>query len=267
MAIGDFMNRLTLTKLLKNIIDLYTEGKFTYIYIIDTFEKLTEEEFDEDKNAYLQAELISTLFKTFPYYRLLNDLNTLGDYIIESTKGNSNYKNVSKLLKNGCLGDMVPDIKRRVQTETMAHITELLYMYKKSELNPTIVMNHLTKNMFDPRLLTSMDTAESINYSQTTLPGISIKKTSLRDAISRSNGNRKDNVRKNLEEYTLENFDVKSLEDFINQVKNIIIESTLEDKEILNASIKETLTNLYSKAVIIWSEQSVDPNQLTLTLK
>lgn len=131
MAIGDFMNRLTLTKLLKNIIDLYTEGKFTYIYIIDTFEKLTEEEFDEDKNAYLQAELISTLFQTFPYYRLLNDLNTLGDYIIESTKGNSNYKNVSKLLKNGCLGDMVPDIKRRVQTETMAHITELLYIYKK----------------------------------------------------------------------------------------------------------------------------------------
>lgn len=44
------------------------------------------------------------------------------------------------------------------------------------------------------------------------------------------------------------------------------MQSPLEDKEILNASIKETLTNLYAKVVIIWSEQSVDPNQLTLTL-
>ena len=249
------MNRLNLTTLLKDIINLYIEDKFTYIYIISTMNLIGNEENDENKNAYLQTELIATMFSQFPYYRLLSDLTDLGNYIIEVTQGNSNYKNIAKLLKNGCLAEMIPDIKRRVQTETMAHITTLLYIYKKSELKPDTVLNHLTKNMYDPNILTSMDYAESINYKQESIPGIEMKILSLREIISRANTNRKEAVRRNLEEYTIKNFDEKSLEDFIQQVINIIGQSSLSDKELLKDTISEILTALFAKSVIVWSPQ------------
>lgn len=193
------MNRMVLTKLLKSIVDLYAEDKFTYSYIIETLNNIVDEEFDEDKSAYLQTEFVKNLFELFPYYRLLSDLNDLGDYIIECTKETPNFENISKLLKNGCLSDMIPNIKRRIQTETMAHITVLLYMYKTNELKPNIVLEQLTKNIYNPHILTSMDSAENINYKQETIPGISIKTMSLRETISKSNNNRKEKVRKNLE--------------------------------------------------------------------
>lgn len=249
------MNRMVLTILLKNIIDLYIEGQFNYIYIIDILSKVSKEEYDADKNAYYQAELIKNLFDLFPYYRLLTDLNNLGDYIIESTKGNPNFKNISKLLKNGCLGDMVPDIERRIQTETMAHINELLYIYNSGNLTPDIIVNHLSRNMFDSRTLTGMDTAESINYKQTIIPGFEINQTSLREMISRTNGNRKESIRRNLEEYVVNNFDETTLENFIMMVIDAINNSSLPDKELLSSTINENLTALYAKASVIWFEK------------
>ena len=249
------MNRMVLTILLKNIIDLYIEDKFNYIYIIDILSRQKNEEYDEDKNAYIQAELIKDLFDLFPYYRLLTDLNDLGDYIIESTKANPNFKNISRILKNGCLGDMVPDIKRRIQTETMAHIQELLYIYNGGKLKPKIIISHLSKNMFDTRILTGMDTAESINYEQTVIPGFEVDQTSLREMISRTNGNRKESIRRNLEEYVVNNFDETSLENFINIVINAINNSELPDKELLSTTINENLTALYAKVSITWFEK------------
>lgn len=246
------MNRMVLTKLLKNLIDLYVEDKFTCIYIVNAIDNLKEEEFDEDENAYAQAELIATLFSLFPYYRLLYDLNELGDYIIESTKNNLNSKSISKLLKNGCLGDMVPDIKRRVQTETMAHVMELIYLYKTSELSPENVIAHLTKNMYNPQVLTSMDYAEGFKYQQEEIPGIEIKKLSLRETISRANSNRKEAIRRNLEEYTIENFNEKELEEFTAKVIEIIDQSQLPDKDILKSTVYDCLISLFSKAVLTW---------------
>ena len=265
---GDCMNRMVLTKILKNFIDLYIDDKFTYIYIINTLDNIENEEYDEDKNAYLQASLLSTLFSIFPYYRILNDLNDLGDYIIESTKANINFKAISRLLKNGCLGDMVPDIKRRAQTETLAHIMELIYMYKSGELNPNIVISHLTKNMFDSKILTSMDAAEIINYNQETIPGVELKNISLRENISRSNTNRKENIRRNLEEFVTDNYDEETLEKFIQEVINIIDQSSLSDKELLKNTIYESLISLFAKAVVAWENRpDEDVNQLSFTFK
>lgn len=261
------MNRMVLTGLLKNIIDLYIEDKFTYIYIIETLDKIDEEELDEDKCAYLQADLIKTLFQQFPYYRLLSDLTDLVDYIIECTEGNPNFEEDTKLLKNGCLGDMLPDIKRRVMTETMAHITELLYMYKAGKLESDIVLEHLTKNMYDPNILTSMDSVENTNYKQEAMPWITIETMSLRETISKSNNNRKEKARKNLEEYTIENFNEKSLEDFIKKVIDIIDQSSLSDKELLKNTIYESLISLFSKSVIAWESKKEDSIQLSFTFK
>ncbi len=255
------MNRMVLTKLLKDLIDLYIEDKFTYIWIIDTLFRVQKQEsdkkteYDEDRNYYIQAELIKNLFDLFPYYRLLSDLNDLGDYIMESTKANPNYKNISRILSNGCLGDMVPDIKRRIQTETMVHLNELLYIYNNGELTPDLVISHLTKNMFDSRVLTGMDTAESINYEQTLIPGFTANQTSLREMISRTNGNRKESVRRNLEEYTINNFDEISLENFIMQLLGIIDKSSLPDKDLLKGTIEETLMALYAKVSVVWFEK------------
>lgn len=261
------MNRMVLTKLLKDIIDLYIEDKFTYIWIIDTLSKIPKKEankktkfdkkteYDEDRNYYIQAELIKNLFDLFPYYRLLSDLKDLGDYIMESTKANPNFKNISKILNNGCLGDMVPDIKKRIQIETMVHLNELLYIYINGELTPDLVINHLTKNMFDSRVLTAMDTAESINYEQTTMPEFTRDQISLREMISRTYYNRKESVRRNLEEYTINNFDEASLEDFMMQVLNIIDNSSLPDKDLLKNTIDETLMDLYTKVSVIWFEK------------
>lgn len=260
------MNRLVLTKLLKNIVDLYVEDKFTYIYIINTLSNIENEEYDEDQNAYIQAELITTLFAKFPYYKILNELNNLGDYIIESTKCNSNFKNILGILKNGCLGDMVPDIKRRIQTEAMAHLQELLYVYKTSELNADFVISHLTKNMVIPKILTSMDYAESINYRQQVIPGIMFKRMTLRETISRANSNRKESIRRNLEEFTIENFTERELEDFMHQVTKIIEESNIADKDLLKSTIYEVFMLLFSKVVLVWEEKKahVDYNQLSL---
>lgn len=258
------MNRMVLTKLLKDLIDLYIEDKFTYIWIIDTLSKIPKKEankktkfdkkteYDEDRNYYIQAELIKNLFDLFPYYRLLSDLKDLGDYIMESTKANPNFKDISRILNNGCLGDMVPDIKRRIQTETMVHLNELLYIYINGELNPDFVINHLTKNMFDSRVLTGMDTAESINYEQTTMPGFTADQVSLREMISRTNGNRKESIRRNLEEYTINNFDEATLESFITQILGIIDNSSLPDKDLLKNTVEETLMALYTKVSVIW---------------
>lgn len=261
------MNRMVLTGLLKNIVDLYIEDNFIDIYIIKTLNSIVDEKYDEEKTAYLQAELIKTLFQQFPYYRLLNDLNDLVDYIIECAKEDPNFENTTKLLKDVCLEDMVPNIKRRVLTETMAHITELLYMYKAGKLESTIVLNQLTKNMYDPDILTSMDSAKNINYKQETIPGIKIKTTSLREIISKSNNNRKEKARKNLEEYTIESFNEKSLEDFIEQVITIIDQSSLSDKKLLKNTIYESLISLFSKSVIAWESKKEDSAQLSFTFK
>lgn len=258
------MNRMVLTKLLKDLIDLYIADKFTYIYITDVLTNMQIVDYDEDQNAYLQAELMRTLFEHFPYYRLLHDLNDLGDYIIEITKGNPSFKSTSIILKNGCLGDIIPSIKRRIQTETMTHITELLYIYNHNGLTPELVLNRLTKNMYNSTLLTSMDAAENINYEQTTLPGIESKQSSLRDTISRSNSVRKDNIRRNMEEYTIKNFNEKTLEDFFTQVITIIDKSNLPDKDLLKAPIQDCLTNLFSRAVVIWDEKKEDTYQLSI---
>lgn len=261
------MNRMVLTKLLKDIINLYIENKFTYVYIIDVFSKMQIEEYDEDQNAYYQAEVMRMIFEHIPYYRVLKELSDLGDYLIEVTKSNRAFKSTAVVLANGCLGDMIPDIKRRVLTETMTHITELLYIYNHNELTKELVINRLTKNMYNPILLTSMDTAENINYEQTTLPGLENKHVALRDTISRSNSNRKDRIRRNMEDYTIANFDEKNLEDFYTKVINFIEESELPDKDLLKEPITECLTNLFAKAVVAWDETPEDTNQLSLNFQ
>ena len=258
------MNRLVLTKLLKNIVDLYIEDNFNYIYIVNALSNIENEEYDEDQNAYLQAELLTTLFSNFPYYKVLNELDNLVDYVIESTKGNCNLKKTCSILKNGCVGDMLPDIKRRVQTESMTHLQELLYMYKTSELNPDFVISRLKKNMLTPQILTSMDYAESIKYKQQIIPGIEFRKTTLRETISRANSNRKEAIRRNLEEYTIQNFTEKELEDFIQQITIIIKNCSIDDKNLLMDTIYDTLMLLFSKAVIAWQEKGEDENQLSL---
>lgn len=105
------MNRMVLTELINNIIDLYIEDKFNYIYLIDAFNNVLAEEYDENKNTYLEAKLITKLLSYFPYYRLEYELNYLLNQIIELTQGNSKLKSLTMILKNGCLGEMLPNIK------------------------------------------------------------------------------------------------------------------------------------------------------------
>lgn len=262
------MNRMVLTELLNNIIDLYIEDKFNYIYLIDAFNNVLAEEYDENKNTYLEAKLITKLLSYFPYYRLEYELNYLLNQIIELTQGNSKLKSLTMILKNGCLGEMLPNIKRRVTMEAMAHLLELLRIYKTSKFDyKTITM--LTKNMIDSHFLNGMDLAVSFNYKQEVLSGIELKNQDLRESLSHLNYKRYKSLSCSLEGFIINNYNEESLNGFYLQLDKMIDTSSLDilDWYLLRKIVLEVLRPIMSKSIIIWNrENREDPNQLSFNL-
>ncbi len=258
------MNRLILTIMLDQIIKLKVSNNLNKETLMEVIESEYFEPYNNDKNFYFQANIICYLFDHLPYYEIMGFLTELIAFVKESTKDNIHAKSQAEVLK-GCLADMLPDIKRRIQTEVMAHLLELLQInYIDESLFQEKAIETLQKNLYNASLLTSADVAEGYLYPQATIEGIELSKPSLRDLISKSNASRKENVSKTLRQYTLNHYDETSIEKFITQLYELIEKSSIANKEALTDSIYKVLNKLYINMVLKWNEEKEEDNQLSL---
>lgn len=263
------MNKITLLKIIENVLDLYLKNELnteTYNNIIN---KKINSHLTEDAISYNEAEFISILFKNIPYYRIMPFINDLI----------AKLKSISITTKQKCLNDLIEaylsdlfsSIYARLTTEVNTHIGELLTLfYQRNELKYEDTIKRLTRNIINPNYLASMDTAKQIDYVQETIFDIEPKKESLRETISRTNFNKKSSVERTTLKTLATYYDEKSYQELVESIKTVLLEyskTNEEDANILKDELFGQLGTLHIKAQKKWNEPKVvDENQLTLKL-
>lgn len=263
------MNKITLIKIMEDILDLYLKNELNTDTFNDIVNNQKNSNLTEDAVSYNEAEFISILFKRIPYYRIMTVINDMINKLkLISTKPK---QKCNKDLIEAYLSDLFPSIYARLTTEVNTHIGELLTLfYQHDELEYEETIKRLTRNIINPNYLASMDTAEQIDYIQETIFYIDSKKEPLREKISRANFNKRNSVERVTLKTITTYYDEKSYQEFIDALKNILLEYSKTDKEdasILKDELFSQLGTLHIKAQKKWNEPKVvDENQLTLKL-
>lgn len=263
------MNKITLLKIIENVLDLYLKNELnteTYDNIIN---KKNNSHLNEDAISYNEAKFISILFKYFPYYQILPYLNE----IITTMKRISikpKQKCITDLIE-AYLSDLFPSIYARLTTEVNTHISELLILfYQHRELKYEDTIKRLRKNINNPNYIASMDTAEEIDYIQETIFYIDSKKEPLREKISRANFNKRNSVERVTLKTLTTYYDENLYQELTESLKDILAEYSKVDKKeasILKDELFSQLGTLHIKAQKKWNEpKPIDENQLTLKL-
>ncbi len=261
------MNRLMISRLLYRIVTLYKDNTLTETSCLLEIGNLEYEAYDEEKQAYVQTKFIYFLFANFPYYQILDHLNGMTEIVLKAAKKSYHYYALVKLFK-GCLEDILPTIKRRIQTEVMLHLLDYMRINTlENQLTETDIVKNIEKNLCDPIILTSMDIADNYFYSQSTLPGIKIDQKSLREQISKANTGRKMKATDALQNWTNRSYNEQSLEAFMSKFYKILGSIPLPYKESCIKLMSSALDDLYTHSVIEWSknkEKEKDTYQLNL---
>ena len=274
------MNRLMLTNILMEIIkkDLSID-EMSFEVFRDIVDKTPYEEYDENKNAYVETILIYTIFSKIPYYKVLWILEKLGEKIVKISQGYDRYNGLSKIITYGCLAEMMPNIKRRVEAETMLHILDLSYTYfMHGKLDKTKTINKLQKEMSNKEILTGFNVAENYLYNQNTLfenkaesdlKDIIPKNNTridLKDSISKNNTNYKEHISNQLRQSIKNNYNLEKFESFIKEIYSIIEDSDIEDVNLLLITFSETIDKLYNHVIKTWHDNSNNIKEESLPL-
>lgn len=263
------MNKITLIKIMENILDLYLKNELNTDTFNDIVNNQKNSNLTEDAVSYNEAEFISILFKRIPYYRIMSVINGIITTLnLISTV--SKQKCISDLIE-AYLSDLFPSIYARLTTEVNTHIGELLTLfYQHGELKYDDTIKRLTKNIINPNYLASMDTAEQIDYIQETIFYIDSKKEPLREKISRANFNKRNSVERVTLKTLTTYYDENLYQELTESLKDILAEYSKVDKKeasILKDELFSQLGTLHIKAQKKWNEpKPIDENQLTLKL-
>ncbi|MCH5166847.1 MAG: hypothetical protein J1F35_03050 [Erysipelotrichales bacterium] len=260
------MNRLMLFYILNNVIENYTNEEdisaATFKKIVDSN---TFEEYDEDKCAYTESLIMAKIFSKIPYYKVTSTLAFISKKLVRNCQALDRYNILSKICV-GCLEDIMPSIKRRVETESMEHVLELCYYYyQNGSFDNYKIKERLIKNICDPVSLFGTSVVENLNYSQNILFSQKETKDNLRDDISKSNAHYTRDVTVALRDKIVRCFDINTFEKFAEDIKVLICESDIEDKELLLETINSIIQKLYIFSISKWEDQVEDNYQLTLS--
>lgn len=258
------MNRLMLFNIFMGVLKHYIE---TQEVGIENFKKIVDsvpfEEYDEDKCAYVESLLVFYIFTNIPYYKIESTLDCIKKKLKISCSAYDKYNALSRIICDGCVAELMPSLKRRVETEVNMHILELAgNFYREGRLSSkkTIesekdAINRLAINICNTISLTGTSTAENLFYTQVNFLESPQSKKTLREDISRSNSRFACGVTDALRDNIVQYYDMNTLENFINLVDSQIKKSDLKDKELIYRLICQSLEKLIVISAKIWAEK------------
>ncbi len=261
------MNKLILIQIIKEIIPMCLKNELNTDSFNNIINNTGSIALTDEAVSYGESEIISLLFKNIPYYQIMTFLNKL-----VSTLNKICITPKEKCIKDlieAYLSDLLPSIYARTTTEVNVHIQELLTLfYQRGVLEYTDTIKRLTRNIINPNLLASLDTAEQINYTQSILPNFIVKEEPLRETISRANFNKKNSIERSTQKTLTNYYTEQSYQELVSSIINVLDKYSLQDKEdseTLKDELFAQLGTLHLKAKKKWEEtKPIDENQLTL---
>ena len=259
------MNRLNLISIFSQTVEIYLSKNELDFNDFKNIVDNCNDEYDENKVSYLEAKLVCNLFSRLPYYRVIPTLDTLTKQLVKMCGSKDNYNYYSVLLKNGLLAEMLPNIKRRVETENYRHILESLREYTQKQcLSQKHIEKVYSENILDPNILTGSQIADNINYQQINLFG-EAEVSDLKEAISRNNANYKETVTRALSNYLHKEYTPELFSLFVDELLLQIDNSSLDFKQDILKNIEEAIPSLFDMVTKLSMAKKDDEYQLTLS--
>lgn len=235
---------------------------------IKSNKEIERESGNEGIEVYTKSSLIFFLFENLNYYEIEDYIQTFGTKIIKLCSSYDWYNGLSKII-NGALEELLVDISRRVEFETVAHLYDALETFlKRPEDFELKLKKSIHKNICNIGEVSTIDTAENYKYEQLTMPNVPQKKTQANEIFSRTNFFRKENIKKNIKKYVIKNYNEETFQAFINALNKVIEElniSRFAQTQLID-KYSDVIQKLYIAVGALWLEEQAkrDVNQLTL---
>lgn len=271
------MNRVMGLKMSQELIKRDLECPLTFNdfkNIVDTSEQLPA---SKELEVLAKTELIYVLFASLSYHKIESYLKNFSKSIVSLCNSKDGYNALSKII-SACLSDILLDVSRRVEIETMTHLLDLIETYpvfydifkKKVEI-------YLCTNICDIKSTSSLDLAENLkesqNIEQQYFDFVSAKesKEDFNEIVSRNNYNKKDSLIKRLRKTVLKNYNEESITNFINDFNKIVYELSIDEseKQLIVEKYGAIIIKLYTFAAPIWlsEQENREYKQITLALE
>lgn len=264
------MDRAAALRMSKDMMKKDLESKITFNDFKSIADKSDNDSSTEDMEVYTKSLVICFLFENLSYYAIEDYVMTFGTNIISICNSRDWYNGLSRVI-SASLEDLSVEIGRRVEIEVLVHLFDLLEIYlKRPELFEESIKKNITKNICEVKTVATMDAAEEFKYEQITIDGITTKnkKEKASEKFSRTNFYRKDNIKKNIRKYIINNYDEEMFTRFIDEFNRSLDQLDISkfSLEEIKSRYKEVIEKLYIYVAPIWleKEEKKDVNQLTL---
>lgn len=261
------MNRLVLIKIIEDIVKLHLKNNLT----LENFNKVINKQkgisVNDDKIAYEEAKFTSFLFQNIPYYKILiTFINIITN--LHHLETNPEQKFIISLIE-GYFSELTSNLNNRITTEYYAHIIELLFIfYQEKSFENHNIADKLVKNAIIPDILTSMDTANQINYHQETIEDFKIKEIALREKISRSNYNHKNRLENQIIKMLTKYYNESLYQEFLVSLNAFLERNAGKNSDfyLIKDDLNYYLTSFFNRVIEKWQTPFTDQQQLTLKL-
>lgn len=271
------MNRVMGLKMSQELIkrDLKCPLSFAdFKNIVDTSEQLPA---SKELEVLAKTELIYVLFSNFSYHKIELYLKNFSKSIVSLCNSKDGYNLLSKII-SACLSDILLDVSRRVEIETMTHLLDLLETYPVfPDLFQKKIEKYICSNICDTKSTSSLDLAESLKENQKIeQQSLSFifdysKKDDFNEIVSKNNYSKKDSLIKRLRKNVLKNYNEESITNFINDFNKIVDELNIpeNEKQIIVEKYGTIVIKLYTFAAPIWlnEQENIEYKQITLALE
>lgn len=227
-------------------------------------------EYEEDTGTYNKAQIFFFLFNNMAYYKTEETLFTFGSYLVSLCSGHNHYNAISKVIW-ASLEDIQIDLARRVEIEVLTHLCNAVesYTIASPEYFKTEFLKYISQNICIVERLTTLDIAESLDYTQETIPNISFieRKEKLKEKVSKTNYYRKEKVVKRLRSLLVRNYNEETFFEFCTEISTLIdsLNLPIYDKSILSKKYNDQIKSLYEYLAPIWNAKKIeDKYQLSL---
>lgn len=221
------MDRLFIITIINNYI---TTKEKDLIKIINT----TLNNYDlysQEEDWQKEIELLYNLFNQYPYYLLLNVIDQIKFQFQQISFNHPEYLKYAILI-NGYFLELVPTVKRRMETEVNGHLIYLLKKYyERDNKMPDNVKKILKTNLYSPELLVGYNLLKDEQYHQEQF--VSLTNQDMSEKISMNNYKRFSRSFKFLTDLVLKYYSSNDFDKFVIDLETIFINLNKEDSNTM----------------------------------